>query len=104
MREGAGGISRSLGDRAMLSEEEVQLYFAGPRVWYSYAFGPANVIRDCLVIGDSQSAVSDDTVTELVALAKANKREDFDFLAGACGVAPERRDALWTGTRARVKA
>ena len=52
--------------------------------------------------GDAQSAVDPAAITELVALAKADKREDFDFLAGAVGVPPERREALWSGTRARL--
>lgn len=54
------------------------------------------------VEGDAASAVPPDTVKELVALAKADKREDFDFLAGAVGVPAARQDALWTGTRARL--
>ena len=55
------------------------------------------------VEGGGRGAVDDDAITELVALAKADKREDFDFLAGAGGVPPPRREALWAGTRARVK-
>lgn len=54
------------------------------------------------VEGDSCSAVDPDTIKELVALAKADNRADFDFLAGAAGVHAHRRDALWAGTRARL--
>ena len=39
---------------------------------------------------------------ELVALAKADNREDFFFLAGSAGVPLDRREALWQGTRARL--
>ena len=52
------------------------------------------------ILGDHESAVPESTIKELVALAKAGNREDFDFLAGSAGV--EDRDALWAGTRSRL--
>ena len=54
------------------------------------------------VEGDAQSPVDEDAIKELVALAKADKREDFDFLAGAVGVPRRQRQELWRGTRARL--
>ena len=54
------------------------------------------------VAGDAESHVSAATVQELVALARAGRRDDFLFLAGAVGVAD--REGLWAGTQRRLGA
>ena len=52
--------------------------------------------------GDDESAVPADTVAVLVALAKEDHEQDFRDLAAMSGVAPDRLNALWIGTRRRV--
>ena len=52
--------------------------------------------------GYGESHVPPETITELVAFAKAGQRENFDFLAGSAGVPAEDRDALWAGTLRRL--
>ena len=52
--------------------------------------------------GDDESVVPADTVAVLVALAKEGHEQDFRDLAAMSGVAPDRLNALWIGTRRRV--
>jgi hypothetical protein len=51
---------------------------------------------------DLESAVSPDTVETLLDLARDGQREDFMWLAGSAGVAPEKHVELWNGTRKRL--
>jgi hypothetical protein len=76
------------------------------RAYDTLAREPAYVLERIIelisVQADARAAHDerDALVTELVALAKAGNREDFDFLAGSAGV--EDLESLWTGTRARL--
>ena len=55
------------------------------------------------VRGDEESALPRDTVATLVDLACADAEGDFRDLALMSGVAPERLDELWAGTRRRLR-
>jgi len=43
-----------------------------------------------------------DAAPALVDLARADRKDDFCFLAGSAGVPAEKHDELWRGTRRRL--
>ncbi len=47
-------------------------------------------------------ALDDESVETLLDLARTNRREDFMFFAGSCGVLPRHHEELWEGTRRRL--
>lgn len=54
------------------------------------------------VNGDLESRLSSDVITQLVAFARAGRRDDFFFLAGASGLALADRDGFWSNMRHRL--
>jgi hypothetical protein len=68
-----------------------------PGAFVDLLMGPRVQLRD-----DDESAVEPATIEALMDLARAGNREDFLWLAGSAGVAPEKHEELWAGTRRRL--
>ena len=62
-------------------------------------FTRSGLVFSYTVEGDSLPV---DAAPALVDLARADRKDDFCFLAGSAGVPAEKHDELWRGTRRRL--